>query len=520
MIDTSYESARGGRTKRTLGSDSAENDRRFEEHFVSTSDFVRLATEPSPIVIGAKGSGKTAFMRGLASAYKTQFAHVYSIKLDELKFSPLFNAIKRLDSASQHGVVAIARAMWQNVIAVYLLEAAVTSKVVGPRDRTEIRKYLHRAGYLGTQATEKLSGHLERVWSVIANWTHDEDGTGARPLNSLSPRQHAAISAFPSDPKLAELLGRISDAVLTTGKPLLLCFDGLDSIVEHSLESRDTLFAGLIDASYKSVTDRSMHDVLALKVLLPKELAVGARRHLRDLDKIDTFIQLITWDKANLSEFMRKRLDDHVRIKGRPFNEVWHEYFPDKVTNYAHGIDEDSFHYILRHTLYRPRQLLLHVQWLLDKWDRREHAPFRLDPTFLRRTISEGNILLSEYVVAELRLDFPNLESFLRSFHGVSSIQSWQEVRDRMHRYLGVSDALLELAFTELFNYGLFGIRKHAVDAEARRTVKFQFAFMSRDSKANVVRRLEDRTEIALAPMLVDYCGCKPSLIGAVIPVE
>ena len=273
MIDTSYESARGGRTKRTLGSDSAENDRRFEEHFVSTSDFVRLATEPSPIVIGAKGSGKTAFMRGLASAYKTQFAHVYSIKLDELKFSPLFNAIKRLDSASQHGVVAIARAMWQNVIAVYLLEAAVTSKVVGPRDRTEIRKYLHRAGYLGTQATEKLSGHLERVWSVIANWTHDEDGTGARPLNSLSPRQHAAISAFPSDPKLAELLGRISDAVLTTGKPLLLCFDGLDSIVEHSLESRDTLFAGLIDASYKSVTDRSMHDVLALKLVCTSPVA-------------------------------------------------------------------------------------------------------------------------------------------------------------------------------------------------------------------------------------------------------
>ncbi|MDC6170225.1 ATP-binding protein [Paucibacter sp. XJ19-41] len=508
------------RSKRPLGSDAAERDTRFDEHFVRTPKFARLSHVECAIVIGAKGSGKTALMKALASVYRANFRAVHSVKLNELKFGPLFTSIKRLHDASDHGVVAIARSMWQNVIAIYLLEGALESGLLPKRLRTDIRKYLLSVGHLNTQATEKLNSHLERVWQLIVNWSGN-DQVPTKLAHGLNAKQHSLISAFPGDERLEKLLAQVlQQHSAEADKPFLLCFDGLDSVVEHSLESRDILFAGLIDAAYKCVTDPIFQQQLSLKILLPKELAHNARRHLRDLDKIEQYMEPIHWDRENLAEFIRKRLEDHLKAKDRSFEEVWREFFPDKIRNEAHGIDEDSFYYILRHTLYRPRQLLLHVQWLLDKWDIKPNASFRIDPTFVMKTVSDRNNKLSEYVVNELRLDFPNLDHFLRSFKGVSCTQRWSEVKSRMEMHLGVQGEELDASFTDLYNYGLFGILKEASQRESRNIGRFEFGFMTPEVDSNVASQLNDQSMIALAPMLKEYSGCRTSICGVVVPVE
>lgn len=507
-------------SKRSLGSDAAERDIRFEDHFVSTKAFARLASDDCAIVVGAKGSGKTALKLALEGAYCAQFASVYAAKLDDLKFSPLLGEIKKLHMASDHGVISIARAMWRNVIAIYFLEGLVSTNLLINRQRTEIKKYLHGAGYLGTGAGQKMNTHLARVWRLINDWSRDErEGEAPTPQN-LSPQQHAMISAFPSDGKLAALLAKTLETVSKIERPFLLCFDGLDTVVEHTLESRDVIFAGLIDAACKTVTDPSMRGKIALKILLPKELSYGARVHLRDLDKIDEFTEAIHWGRDNLKEFIRRRLEDHLRSKDRPFDEVWREYFPDRIRNNAHGIEEDSFYYILRHTMYRPRQLLLQVQWLINKWDLNENAPFRVDPTFIVKNVKDNNKKLSEYVVAEVRLDFPNLETFLRSFREVSCVQPWSEVKIRIEKFLGLTGMALEAGFTDLYNYGFFGVVLPETNDHRRRIARTEFAFMTSTVERNVAVKLTDQSMIALAPMLAEYCGCKTSLIGPVVPVE
>ncbi len=514
----------GSAIGRPLGSGSAEHDRRFAEHFVATLEFNGLANDDCVIVFGAKGSGKTALMRALQEFYADRFATVHGVRLDDLKFGPLFAQLKKLDSASNHGVVSIARSMWRNVIAIYALEAILATNLLDQKKRTQTKKYLQSGGYLGTGATQKLSSHLERVWKLIDRWSRDTESQGEHTLDAFTPKQHAIITAFPSDNQLSSLLVDSMKIVKSANTPILLCIDGLDSIIEHSIESRNIIFAGLIDAAYKCVSDPLLSGWLNLKILLPKELAHGARRHLRDLDKAEQFIRNIHWGKADLAEFLRRRLDDHVKIKGRPFEEVWKEYFPEKVRNESHGFEEETFHYILRHTFYRPRQVLFHIQGLLDKWDASSlSGRFRVDPSFIPKAIAEGNISLTEYIVNELELDFPNLDQFLRSFRGVSCVQPWSEVRSRMERFLGLSGAELEQGFTDLYNYGLVGIRQHLSPDEpamsSRRIARYQFGFMTPRVRANVDWQLANDSEIALAPMVKDFCGCKASISGVVVPI-
>lgn len=501
---------------RDLGSISAEFDERFRRHFVATPEFASLLSDRCMIVAGAKGSGKTAIMRALVDidVYKNRYAAVHPVKLDGLKFAQLYAAIKRLNDTSNHGVVAITRTAWQNVIAVFVLEAALQHKLVGSRDRGQIIKYLSDSGYYNSATSDKLLGHLERIWQLLAKLSREGEASEADPLIGLHTRQQKVIGAFPSDRRLGEYLTTTLRAVHSSEKKLLVCLDGLDSVVEYSVESRDLVFAGLIDAIYKCATDPQLRDTLVVKALIPKELAQGARTSLRDLDKIDQIMDSIHWDAANLSEFIKRRLEEHVRSKGRSFTEVWREFFPDKVRNDVHNSDEDSYEYLLRHTLFRPRQLLLHVQNILNAWDLRAvHAPFRVDPTFIPNVVAETNHKLAEYVVNELSLDFASLGDFLKSFRGLPSVMGWSEFSLRMERFLGVPTDRVGEIFTDLYNYGIFGVA-----LPSGKPGQFAFGFMTSRVERNVAIGMKDNSLVAIAPMFVEYCNCKPSPVGIVAP--
>lgn len=517
MTDDNVSAADNGR--RDLGSVSAETDVHFLRNFVESREFSRLLQDECSIVIGAKGSGKTAVMRALADVYPSRYAHVKDVKLDGLKFDPLFGALQELDRASGQGLVAIARAAWQNIIAINVLEGMLETKLADAGLRREIRRYLVKSDQLGTSSTDKFSTYVERLWQKVVIWSGEKKVGQAPPLMGLTPRQQSAISSFPADSRLEDLLRRVFEAVDSTGKKFLLCFDGLDSVVEHTIESRDYLFAGLIDAVYKSATHPLLSRSLSLKMLIPKELAHGARRRLRDLDKEEQYFEAIHWNDQNLADFLRKRMDRYVKVKGRPFDEVWREYFPEKVRNDAHGIDEETFHYLLRHTLFRPRQLLLQVQSILNKWDSRPNVvAFRIDPTFIPRVVSETNYRLSEYVVNELVLDFPNLESFLKSFRGIPCVTQWSVVCERLKSYLGVPKEKVNESFTELYNYGIFGVM--ASSNEAGKASTFRFGFMSQNVERHIAATLIDDSQIALAPMFAEYCGCRSSPVGVVSPID
>jgi len=78
----------------------------------------------------------------------------------------------------------------------------------------------------------------------------------------------------------------------------------------------------------------------------------------------------------------------------------------------------------------------------------------------------------------------------------------------------------LDEGFTDLYNYGVFGVRTDPGEGEVRKFVPFRFGFMTPEVESNVVRKLTKQSLVALSPMLVEYCGCKVSPVGVVVPTD
>jgi hypothetical protein len=313
------------------------------------------------------------------------------------------------------------------------------------------------------------------------------------------------------------LLLNCAKIVADSGKAVVLCLDGFDTIVEHTAESRKAIFAGLIAAVHQYAKDPELCDAFCFKAFLPQELAEGA--FVWDEDKFARHTHYLSWSEADFQEFLKRRLSPYAKTKSNRFLDVWHEFMPDKIHNDTHGTDEISFNYILRHTLYRPRQLLMHLQEIFDRWSENSNVA-RVDPSFIPRIVARTNYNLAKGVVDRLELAHPRLSVFMQSLRSAPSIMRTGEFQGRMKNIFkleGVQD--VADAFNVLFNFGIFGTAKESDMPKPGQEVRFGFGFIG-DRIANVAASVDDRDYVALSPMFREYCGCTAAQWGPVIPVS
>jgi hypothetical protein len=500
--------------RRFLGDLDAAADTQFKDHFVESVDLSRLLNKESHIIYGTKGVGKTALRRALTELNSNHFYTTKTIDLDQLSFNQVHEALDRLSQTSRTEFARVASNTWRNLLAGYCLEAVV-DKMPGQL-RGQIASLLTKEGSVDSAINSRAVGHIERLFQLLAEISLDDDAT--KPL-SLTSQQIDILDRFPSNPKVADLLQRCSAEVSRTGKSVLICLDGFDSIVVHSAEARTAIFAGLIDSIHKSSKDSLLRGAFCFKAFLPQELASQAGAMVWDSDKFLPNTHQLRWSLEDFQVFLARRLATHAKTKSSRFVDMWQEFMPEKVRNDIHGIEEPTFDYILRHTLYRPRQLLTHVQNLLDRWDELSDE-FRVDPTFVPQTVANANREMASAVISQLEVKYGGLHKFMRSWSGACNTITASQFQERIRRLFGLTNNndVLDL-FDDLFECGVFGFAKRSSIASGSQRTRFRFSFVADQSKRNVHASIDGEDILALSPMFHEFCGCTPSQYGAITPV-
>jgi energy-coupling factor transporter ATP-binding protein EcfA2 len=393
-----------------LGAPAAERDirRGLEHYFVESEAFRRVSNGSKTIVIGNRGSGKSAIFQMMAArASKQKSAVVIELAPEDYSYELLKQSMLAEGEGSwmKHGAYAVA---WKYLILVSVMKALAKDADRMPRNSAigQISRYVRDQHYVADQSKlSALISYLKRLEGVkIGKY---EAGLKTRELEKLY--------------RLEEIAGLLPalEKVLKSRR-VMVFVDELDRGWDAS-EDAQGFVAGLFQACL-SVNEIS--DNLTVYMSLRQELYENIPALYEDAQKYRDLIETVTWSEEGLRRLLCERLRYSIASNIRwqreidamrlPDVEVWGLLF-EETLSYRRS---KSFNYIVDRTLYRPREIIQFCGQVVDE-ARDRSAPLPLDYasiTSAERVYSEDR---GKDIAAEFRFQYPGLLRIFEAFRGL-----------------------------------------------------------------------------------------------------
>jgi hypothetical protein len=436
-----------------LGDVAAENEiRGLRDYFVRTGQFRQAVAGHARLVIGRKGSGKTAiFYEARDSAKRGHESLVLDMKPDGHQFTKLREAVllELSDGQQEHTITAF----WN-----FILLAEIAHKVLledyrwAMRDPKRLERYQALENEFlrhGLASGDDLSQRLLRlVDRLIARFgDHGE----------VQARDDLTELVYGND--IRSLTAAVTRYLSAEKSEVWFLLDNIDkSWVARGTTAADMLIIrGLLEATRKLERQLEQKDVdVHCLVFLRTDIYDHLVRDTPDRGK-DTAVRL-DWDDADVfKEIILRRVKASTGLQGS-FEEIWRTLATERVGA------EDSFGYLLRRTLLRPRDLLTFVQRCIEVALNRGHSAITADDIKQAEGSYSEDMLLG--LVFEIGDTHPEVSDSLYSFQGCAEPMTLVEVREVLRR-AGVAKEGLDSGVELLLWFGFLGTRDRRSGEEA-----------------------------------------------------
>src|SRR6266545_293955 len=378
-----------------FGLPAAEREAHLDQYFFESASYQRLLSGQKTIVLGNRGAGKTAILRGLALRVKK--ATVVQLAPDDYSYEMLESTLRKEVEGSWAKQGAYAAA-WKYVLFLSAMKAVI--------NRSPSLKH-GAAGKLYTFLRDNQINIDTNPIGALISYIKRLEGIKIGPYEAgLKAKELARLY------RLEELERPIRHlATVAAERPVMILVDELDRGWDNSEDAR-AFVAGLFNAA--TAINQDMPNVRVI-LSLRLELFNSIPSLFDDAQKYRDLIEFIVWDEASLMQLMHKRL--RVCLPEVEFlrpEHLWNRVF---VENLGDGKGR-SFGYLTSRTLFRPRELIQFCEFVREAAIKRNAvAPFGLD------LIQEAEPLHSETrlhdIVAEYRFDLPFLEPLFETFRGM-----------------------------------------------------------------------------------------------------
>ena len=464
-----------------LGDPVAEHEAdKLFEYFVETSSYYQALQGPLTILVGRRGTGKTAILYAIRSEMtKSRDDHVTVIKPIGYETHGLIRVLDDIRHRSERGFLI--ESLWK-----YLIYSEIATSVA-------IEIVSRPIYHLKTPEEEGFLKYYERNSRVLSPPFSERIDNAVASLEGVgeitqASEQRLKISENLHDSMINDLRRHLG-IVLASKKSLTLLIDGLDEPwgpgehVGHLAE----LIAGLLGVAqfipddFKRSDDRVRPVEVNITVLLRSDIFAFIQHQLLEQDKLP-IVQVIWNDEELLLRVLEERmLFDAPRE--RTASEVWVGIFPESVV----GVTCQEF--ILRTVLPRPRDLIHLVKAAVSFAINRGHE--RVLPEDLLSARSQ----YSQYAFNSiLKEDDPikgKLEAVLYEFAGTGK-QLLREDVESLFARAGVEFEDSGFYFDLLCDINFLGIETangfhYSRDEEERRTLR---------NIARVIAARRDRNEM------------------------
>lgn len=487
------------------------------EVFVKTRQSKAFNMPEYKIILGRKGSGKTALTQQFSQNYKENYDYLLAIETNN-EYEELLrkcSEIYSIESSSLYMNKAIA-SIWEYSILTSCMNLVLdANKYNNSKPYSDLRKYLKKEGILKKKTSELLLRTSENILKLSIGKRGEYLSDILRDANTYIYEQEYETAKD----SLHE--------ILQESKGILVTFDRIDTYyqVEEELGkdyeldryiSRVTL-TGLIQAVY-NISISSFRKLIDFKVFLPVDKFEVLR--LRDLDKIKDFIYEIEWTPQELKEFMARRIAYGLNLRDThgdlliDVDNTLYKIFPRTITNLqVSNIIENVDDYLIRHTQYKPRDLQYYCSQArrLAISDPQTEARGKISEEQVREAVNRYTKELVDNFFLEVSYDYPYLRKLILGFSGYPNIMSYsEEFFPRISQTLKSKKIRCRCyeAIKILYKFGFFGVitDEHNVigDYAPTRKVKgrvYSFYFSYIDPSYE----FDNSKKIAIHPMFNEY---------------
>ncbi|MBI3699112.1 MAG: hypothetical protein HY242_01525 [Afipia sp.] len=504
--------------------DALAKDSKFAAKWIEPNSIEVCLDENNWIVSGEKGSGKSAINRALKEIHRDKFDIVSSIDFNGLTFSSLYGNIVSFAKTTQLDRTVTLSQYWMFSIVVELIKESVRAY---PNIYGEVFK---RSTSFDTSVSvhDRLLKLMEGAWNKIDQITgakgkkRKKKSTSANLIESggITASELSELARFPIGEKFQKLKKDYFDLVSRHEHKIMLIMDGLDKIDNRDIDHNSVglIFSSLVDATVTLKNDKDIPDGIFLKIIIPHDRYISLR--LRDSDKVDLCHASIRWNRDTLKEFIRRRIEVSVETQFSNFELAWKNVFPDTVINRHYGLSEDTFDYVVRHTMYRPRQLQIHLQQIAKKYKGK-----LIEPSMISGCVAESCASLTRHFVNEYSIDHPNLSKLLQMFDRRDNVMEFKVFRDIVSTAIsrfsssGANRPNVDDKIDSLFMIGFFGVVNFFEPSEIIRNTyipptkegqRHYVDFFFKTARFSIVGTLRDESLVALHPIFVEGANLRP----------
>lgn len=504
-------------------SDALRRDSKFASKWIEPTSIKKCLLPNYWIISGEKGSGKSAIRRALTEIYNERYLAVPVVDFNKITFKALYENLVELANTTKLSKTATLSHYWQYAMLVELISASAKAH---PERYARFLKKIPRTR-VDIPLSERLMQLLEDAWNKIDVFTgrgvkrnkHKIKAANLIASSGLTADILSDLNEYPLDDKFIEMRQRYFQCLENANDRVVLVLDGFDKLRNSgsSNESIPLIFASLVDAVQSIYTYEDIPSGLEIKAFIPHDRYISLT--LRDSDKVDTMHTAIKWTRDDLKEFLNKRMLLTPKLRQGSFTTLWKQVMPEKVFNMHYKLEEESFDYILRHTMLRPRQLQVHLETLSS-----EYHDQIINSSGVPKVVAESSKKVAMHFVNEFRTEHPHLERFISSLHQKDNVIEYREFRkyieNAIDRFHGGNPSLtVEHKVDTLYAMGFFGVINFIESSAVlgniycpptRERKRHHVNFFFKNPHPTISSTLKDDDLIGIHPVFVDYANLRP----------
>lgn len=406
--------------KLDIGDLAAENEiKALRDYFVPTGQYNEAKRGHARLVVGRKGAGKTAIFYGVRSTYNRSQEHVVlDLKPEGHQFIKLREFV--LNTLSPGHQQQVLTAFWNYLLLMEIAHKIIEAEEFRSHQNPHLRTAFERLELAyGTPKDIEQGDFSERLLELVDAIVRKKQDIGEIISNAEITRLIYAHDIR----KLSEAL---SEYLNTARKrDVWLLFDNLDKgWPVHAVEEQDILvLKSLLEATRKlqrqfETRQVEFHCVVFIRNDIYQHLLLDPA----DRGK-DTAVILDWNDPEVFKEIIRRRMIHSTEIE-EEFDRLWQLFFDSHIRG------EESFSWILRHTLMRPREVIRFVRDCLDVAVNRGHEKVTEEDVLWAEALFSEDALVD--LTLELKDVSPKFADVPYGFIGTGTVMSADELSIRL----------------------------------------------------------------------------------------